>query len=104
MKRSKARIVVRLALIPLALLLVGFSANRFRPHAQPRPRTPFCYANVTTAQGIAHSAISVVPPAASYSRVTVLASSVLNFPPDDQAMLGEVILPSSLRAPPIIRI
>jgi hypothetical protein len=104
MKRSKARIVVRLALIPLAVLLIGFSANRLRPHAQPRPRTPFCFANIATAQGIAHSAVSVIPPSANDSHVTLLASSVSNCSPNDQAMLGEAILPSSLRAPPVIRI
>jgi hypothetical protein len=104
MKRSKARIVVRLALIPLAVLLIGFSANRFRPRAQARPRTPFCFANVATAQGIGHSAIFAVSPSVSDSHATPSASSVSAFLLDDKAMLGEAVLPPSLRAPPIIRI
>ena len=105
MTRSNVRILVRLALIPLAFLLIGFSANRFRPRAQARPRTPLCFANVATAQGIAHSAVvSAVSPSVSYSHAVPSAASVSSFPLDDKAMLGEAVLPASLRAPPIIRI
>ncbi|MGB6482399.1 MAG: hypothetical protein WBE86_02810 [Candidatus Acidiferrales bacterium] len=104
MSRSSARVLLRLALIPLAVLLIGFSASRFRPHARPRPRTPLCFANIVTAQGIAHSAIPAVPPSVSHSYATPSASLMLSLCLEDQAMQEEAVSPSSLRAPPIIRI
>lgn len=94
------RILLRSALPVLVFFLLAFGASRMRPHA----RTPFCYADAATAQDVLHSPIAVISPAVIDSRPSLDVEPVFHLSDADQAMLSEAVLPSLLRAPPVIRI
>lgn len=99
--RGSMRILLRFILPVLVFMLLAFSASRTRPQA----RTPFCYADAATAQQDAlHSPIAVIAPAVIHSRPSLEVWPVFQLSEADHAMLSEAVLPSLLRAPPIIRI
>lgn len=98
--RGSTRILLRLILPVLVFVLLAFSASRMRPQA----RTPFCYADAATAQDVLHSPVVVIAPSVIDSRPSFEIWPVFQLSGADHAMLSEAVLPSLLRAPPIIRI
>lgn len=98
--RDSARTLLRSILPVLVFFLLAFGASRMRPHA----RTPFCYADAATAQDVLHSPIVVITPAVIDSRLSLEIWPVFLLSEADHAMLSESVLPSLLRAPPVIRI
>jgi hypothetical protein len=98
--RGSLRVLLRSILPALVFFLLAFGASRMRPHA----RTPFCYADAATAQDVMHSPIVVVSPAVIDLRPTPVIWPVFHLSGADHAMLSESVLPSLLRAPPVIRI
>lgn len=98
--RGSMRILLRSILPLLVFFLLAFGASRMRPHA----RTPFCYADAATAQDVLHSPIVVITPSVIDSRPSFEISPVFQLSEADHAMINEALLPSLLRAPPVIRI
>jgi len=98
--KRTVRVALRVAPALLVFFLLAFGASRLRPQA----RTPFCFADATTAQEVMHAPVVVVSPSVIDCVPHLELHPIFYLSLKVQASVTEAALPSLLRAPPVFRI